>query len=576
MKYTFSYSNPNQHFVDIDFEISGIDSQKLVVNLPIWRPGRYEEGNFAKNIRGLRVVDAKGKELKYIKTQNHQWEIETKSVKTINIHYSYYCGKLDAGSCWLDEHQLYINPVHCLMYVEGWEHKPVSLHLNLPKDYQVACALKVEKGNILKAPDYHTMVDSPFIASADLKHKTYESNGIKFHIWFIGECTIEWSTILKDFKAFTDEEIALFGSFPAKEYHFLFQMLPMDFHHGVEHLASTVIALGKGYTLMNSMYEEFLGISSHELFHVWNVKTIRPVEMMPYRYTEKNLSRLGFVYEGITTYYGNLILYRCGSFSDSQYFNTLNERIQKHYHNYGRFNQAVGEASFDTWIDGYVDGIPHRKTNIYTEGCIIALLLDLTIRMYTKDKKSLDDVMRKLYVEATKKAYKGYSEADLQATVEAVAGCSYEKFFQAFVYGTMDTQPLLEEALSYIGCMLDIKPASTVHEGFLGFKLDIDNPKPIVRIIAPESPAEAAGLMIGDEIIAVNGIRVMNDFTALCKANYNKAITLSVFSQSRLKTFEIKETKTRFYSRYSVVPAMNANKQQLTSFARWAKSSSIK
>ncbi len=570
MKYILSYTNPNQHYIDIEFLITGIHSKKLIVNLPIWRPGRYEEGNFAKNIKGFEVIDIYGKSLNFKKIQNHQWEIETNGEKEIHIRYSYYCGKLDAGSCWLDEHQLYINPIHCFLYVDGWEDKPLSVELNIPADYKVACALKVEKGNIIKAHDYHTIVDSPFIASPDLKHNSYQSNGIKFHLWFQGECSIEWERMLKDFKDFTDEEIKLFGGFPVKEYHFLFQMMPYEFHHGVEHTASTVIAMGPDFALNNNMYDDFLGISAHELFHAWNVKTIRPVEMMPYRYSEKNYSRLGFVYEGITTYYGNLVLYRSKGFDDGQYFKTLNDRMQKHYHNYGRFNQSVGDASFDTWIDGYVDGIPHRKTNIYTEGCIIALLLDLTIRMYSHDAKSLDDVMRKLYHDSSEKSYKGFSEQDFQRAVEAIAGCSYQNFFASFVYGTMDTQPLLEEAFNHIGFELSVKPSNHIYENFLGFKLDNDNNKPIIKIIAPNSPAELAGLSKDDEIIAVNGWRIENNLDALCHEHYNKGITLSVFSQNKLKSLNIKESKERFYGRYSVIPQKKVTKKQLASFAKWA------
>ncbi len=570
MRYILSYRNPSQHLLDIEVVIPGINSKKLVVNLPIWRPGRYEEGNFAKNIRGFEVVDAKGKPLPFKKVQSHQWEIETRGEKEVRIRYKYYCTRLDAGGCWVDEEQFYVNPIHCFIYVEGWEAKPVSVELIIPKNYTIACGLAVEKGNVIRAADYHTMVDSPILASATMQHNFYENHGIKFHIWFQGSCHPDWDRILRDFKGFTDAEIAFFGTLPAKEYHFMYQLLPYEFHHGVEHTASTVIAMGPGYLLNERMYDDFLGISCHELFHAWNVKTIRPMEMVPYRYSEKNYSRLGYVYEGITTYYGNLILYRSKGFDAAQYFRTLDDRIQKHYHNYGRFNQSVGDASFDTWLDGYVDGIPHRKTNIYTEGCIVSLLLDLTIRMETKDAKSLDDVMRKLYHDACKKGYKGFSEADLLEAVEDVAGCSYQNFFDSFVYGTKDTQPLLEEALNYIGCDLSIEPSFHIYENYLGFKLDTDHKNAIVKIVAPNSPAEAAGLAKDDEIIAVNGWRVEHNFEPLCRTYYQKGLTLAVFSKNKLKALVLKESKQRFYGRYSVIQNKKATKQQQLSCTRWA------
>ncbi len=573
VKYILSYSQPNRHVLDIEMIISDNTAPNLKLCLPIWRPGRYEEGNFAKNIITFHVFDKKGNKLNFHKTNSSEWLVDTYMQGEIHVKYSFYCAKLDAGSCWLDEEQLYVNPILCFLYVAGSENKPVKLELHVPKDYKVACALKVEKGNVIKAPDYHTMVDSPFIASPTLKHSTYKSNGITFHLWFQGEMTMDLDKIKRDFIAFTDEEIGMFGSFPAKEYHFFFQIMPMDFHHGVEHQASTVIAMGPSYELMNKLYDDFLGISSHELFHAWNVKNFRPKEMTPYNYAERNFSKLGYVYEGITTYYGNLVLLRSGVFDENRYFNALNDRIQKHYHNYGRFNQTVTDASYDTWLDGYVDGAPHRKTNIYTEGCVVALLLDLSIRMFTKDKHSLDDVMKRLYDGFGKNKNIGYSDSDFVKIVSDIAGCSFQNFFDAFVYGTQDTQPILEEVLSHIGCEISINQSKLYHENCLGFKLDADKTIPTLKIIAPNSPAEKAGLCKDDEIIGVNGWKIENNFDALCNEKKNVGITLNIFSKNKLKTIFIKETMDQYYGRYSVIPMIKPTKQQVTSYIKWSKSS---
>jgi predicted metalloprotease with PDZ domain len=180
---------------------------------------------------------------------------------------------------------------------------------------------------------------------------------------------------------------------PVDEYHFIFQIVPYKFYHGVEHKKSTVITIGPGYAINGGdVYEDVLGVSCHELFHLWNIKTIRPIEMLPYDYTKENYSRSGYVYEGFTTYYGDKILLSSDVFNEQQYFVTLQERLLKHFHNFGRFSLSVTDSSWETWLDGYLPGAPYRKTNIYDEGCLIAFMLDVLILKATGNTKSLRDV----------------------------------------------------------------------------------------------------------------------------------------------------------------------------------------
>ena len=251
-------------------------------------------------------------------------------------------------------------------------------------------------------------------------------------------------------KAFTIDQLKMMGSFPFDAYHFLVQVLPYSFYHGVEHLKSTVLGIGPGYDLMrNNIYIDFVGVASHELFHAWNIKTIRPAEMMPYNYKTENYSRLGFVYEGVTTYYGDLILARCGVYNTEQFFKELNVRIQKHFDNPGRQNLSVADSSFDTWLDGYTPGVPGRKTSIYDEGCITALMTDLIIRKKTNSKSSLDDVMRTLYEDFGKKNI-GYAEHDYFSIVDFIAKDSMADF-----YSIMFMEPKMMK-LFYLKCFLSL------------------------------------------------------------------------------------------------------------------------
>jgi predicted metalloprotease with PDZ domain len=276
--------------------------------------------------------------------------------------------------------------------------KKCFIELDLPDNYQTVTSMRLLNPKLIRADDYHQLVDSPLIASPALQHNLYYVDNIMFNIWFQGSCKPDWGRIIQDFSRFTAEQIKTMGSFPSAEFHFLVQAMPYKFYHGVEHLHSTVLAIGPGSELMDEgLYTDFVGVASHELFHVWNVKTVRPQDLLPYDYSKENYSRLGFVYEGVTTYYGDLFLARCGVYDAGQFFTEINHRLQKHMDSFGRANMSVADASFDTWLDGYVPGIPHRKTSIYDEGCLTALMTDLLIRKTTGSQASLDDVMRILY-----------------------------------------------------------------------------------------------------------------------------------------------------------------------------------
>ncbi|MBK7816258.1 MAG: hypothetical protein IPJ60_01145 [Sphingobacteriaceae bacterium] len=245
--------------------------------------------------------------------------------------------------------------------------------------------------------------------------------------------------------------LIFWSDFPFDEYHFLFQITPFKFYHGVEHFKNTVIALGPGYDLHQAkVYEDLLGVSCHELFHAWNIKTIRPKEMLPYDYTKENYAETGFVYEGFTTYYGDKNLYSSGVFTVEQYFETLEERLDKHFNNFGRYNLSVAQSSWDNWLDGYVPGVPYRKTSIYDEGNLIAFMLDVIIMEATQNKRSLRDVCRKLHNEFGKKG-KGYSKENIIELCEEAAGKDLKDFFNKFVFGANDYDEGLVPCFNYLG-----------------------------------------------------------------------------------------------------------------------------
>lgn len=571
MKYILSAPDPSSHFIELEMIVDKIEADTLVVQLPAWRPGRYELGNFAKNIQRFKVTNAEGGILSFRKVTKDSWAIETKGSDTFKISYNYYAAQLDAGACWLDEDQLYVNPVHCFLYIAERIHEECVVELKT--DFkQIATSLKT-LGKKLVAGDFHELVDSPVIASNSLMHETYEEAGALFHLWIQGHATPDWEKIKKDFKSFTAAQFLMMKEFPFKEYHFLIELLPTRFYHGVEHLNSTVLALGQGYKLMEEgLYTDFVGVASHELFHAWNIKSIRPVEMMPYDYAKENYSRLGYVAEGVTTYYGDLFLLRCGVYSWQQYAVELNVRLQKHFDNYGRFNLSVADSSFDTWLDGYVPGIPDRKTSIYDEGCIIALMTDLLIRRHTQNKKSLDDVMRTLYYDFAKHKL-GYSEQDYKRVVENTAGRPFDDFFSNYVYGLENYEPLLRDLLTDLGATLVIKDSCSLNESLFGFKAANENGIVKVSAIAPGSPSHRAGLARQEEIIAVNNQKVENNLDDLIRLYFasSETVTLHVIStQKKLRAVMLKSDGKKYYGQYRIEQPAELTAQQKAAFSAWS------
>ncbi len=571
MHYTLSYKNPHQHLIEIKCTVPNLNGDDLTVQLPAWRPGRYELGNFAQNIKTFQPKDSSGRKLNFQKTAKDTWKIQTKGARTIHIEYSYYANELNAGSTFLDESFLYVNPVNCLLYVPARINEQCELELQIPKNYAVACGLKKISPHKFSAANYHELADSPFIASASLQKSTYSVERTVFTLWFQGEARPDWKMLLADFKKFTETQHKLFGSFPFTEYHFLFLALPEKFYHGVEHTNSTVIALGPSYGMFSGKgYEDLLGVSSHELFHAWNIKTIRPVEMMPYDYSRENYSRLGYVAEGVTTYYGDVMLLRSKVFTEEQYLKTFNELLEKHFSNFGRLNLSVADSSFDTWLDGYKQGVPGRKSSIYTEGALCAFMLDILIRKNTGNKKSLDDVLRLLNEEFGKKQ-KGYSESDYKTVAEKIAGKSLDEFFDNYINGTTSSVPQLTACLDYIGFELKALKKNSYTETSLGFKTQNAGEKTIVATIFPNSPADKAGLTLQDEIIALNGMRVENNLNDWClHFSSEKKMMFTVSSGKRLREVTIMADGNLFYLNYSIARQEKVTAAQKNNFHLWA------
>jgi predicted metalloprotease with PDZ domain len=567
MHYEIRAENPSQQYVQIR-AIFQVDQDQVDLQFPKWRPGRYELGNFAKNVKAFHVVDSAGNALESKKIDTHVWRVKTNKSNEIHVVYSYYAAELNAGSTFLSEEMLYVNPVNCLVFIQGLENESCSLQVYLSKKMHFAGTLEENQG-LMKTNSYHDLVDSPFVYCSALNSATYTVENTTFRVSFIGINEIPWKKVLADFHKFTAKQFADFGHFPAPTFHFINIITPYVHYHGVEHRASTIIILGPSYKIFNEYYDELLGISSHELYHVWNVKSIRSADLWPYDYSRENLSSMGYLCEGITTYLGDYYLMSSGVWSPKKFFEAWEQVIQKHLDNPGRFHASLAESSLDTWLDGYAPGAPGRKTSIYNEGAIFAFITDIFIRKNTLGIKTIHDVMHFLYQQFFINN-QGITDQDFIATVERISGNStFKDLFKKLVFDRICYSEYLIEALGNIGLTLESSQAKERTASYLGLKTTVAAGVTQVQSILPDSVAEMAGFVIGDKFMAVNNFVILNDLENWLLYLQGQDLEMLLNRNGKLVRIHVSTHTKSYYLKMKIKPTAQPSESELNLFLSW-------
>lgn len=545
IEYKVSFDNPLTHIIDIEVLIDNIEEDFILFNLPAWRPGRYELANYAKNILVFKAYTLDDQLLNSYKISKDIWKVEMKNKKALKVNYKYYAFTMDAGNSWLDDVQLYINPINCFVYNQDRLKEKCTLLLNIPAYYKIGTGLKEIGISKFVAKDYYELADCPIIASPTLKRLEYSVGDVEFNIWIQGRDYFETEKVIQDFLMMSKCQIEMMGEFPEKEYHFLFQLLPYSFRHGVEHRNSTVITIGPDYQVKDKLYNDFLGIASHELFHAWNVLKIRPKELMPYDFSKEIYFKTGYVAEGITTYYGDLLLVRSKLYLPDQYFIEFTDLLQRHFDNTGNYNLSLADSSFDLWLDGYVPGVPGRKVSIYVKGAVVAFILDIEIRKQTQNKYSLDDIMRNLW-EKFGKPGKGYSEDDLAKIIKRKTGIELKKLIEKCVYDSTDLKEEVDSAFAYLGLQLTTSYRPDL-ECMAGVKTLNIGGKFLVDQIHPNSPAILL-LSKNDEILSVDDCKYEGGIIET-----KNQLSITINRGGRILTEKISLKKNKLYFGKSVV-----------------------
>jgi len=508
MEYRLDCQDQPPYHVGVEVKFTAHqDTLKAVI--PFWRPGRYEAGNFAKNFIGIEAF-SNGTPLVTRKVSSNILEIHAQQGYEITISYLLYARELTAGNTYFDGELLLINPVNCCLYIEGLENEACSIDLKVEGHWAVSTAMDKGKNSLYQARDMQHLMDTPIMAAANVDVLSYEVRGVRYFIHIIGGFVGSDQDLINDFKAFTRKQVEAFGEIPIEEYHFLLILLPHRAYHGVEHENSTVIILGPSDQLdQRKAYKELLGVSSHELYHTWNIKYMRPNDWFPYDFTEADFSRLGYLAEGITTYMGDLMLWQSGVFSDEEYFEELATLLKRHKDNEGRFALSLADSSIDTWVDGYGRGTPRRRVSIYVEGALLAFVCDVWLLQSTQGKMNLSSAMKILFQKVSRE--RGYSEDEFWDILKSLANKPWGELRNKVVDGKGHLESYVLKAMSALGLAIEENESTQLLEKEFGCRIIKIKEKHIVWNVFQGSPAESSGLWFDDEIISINDLPV-DDF----------------------------------------------------------------
>jgi predicted metalloprotease with PDZ domain len=499
--YLLAWSRPADRLYDITIRFTApADTPRLL--LPAWRPGRYLLQNYAANVREWTAGEARA-----WKDGKTSWRVDARAGEEVTFRYRYYAGVLDAGSSFLDDDEAYFNGTNLFMLVEGLRGEEHRLTIAAPAEWLIETQLPREDDHTFRARDYDHLIDSTTIAAATLTRHSFTEGGARFHLVFRGDEGIETEGYVEPMRAIARSQARLFGGgFPFREYRFLYHV--RDRWHGVEHEDSSSIILRRSALLGagpgDEGFDHTLSISSHELFHAWNVKRMLPARFLPYDYWQETPTRLLWAMEGLTSYYGDLTLVRAGVWSVHRYLAHLAREIETLEAQPAREHLSLAQASFDGWLSdpAQMHDHPNAFFSFYNKGEVVSALLDLTIRRATEGTQSLDDVVRLLWQEHGLTG-RGLEEDAVERAVARVADVG--DFFTRYVDGT-DPLPYAETFAS--AGVAFATAARQPAQSFLGARLKVQDGALVVESAIRGAAGMEAGLLPNDELLALDGNRI--------------------------------------------------------------------
>ncbi|ETF03319.1 peptidase M61 [Advenella kashmirensis W13003] len=565
VSYQITPVDPAAHYFDVSITIDHPDRRGQVVSLPAWIPGSYLIRDFSRHIHQLTARTGRT-ELAIKKIDNHTWQIAPCS-RRLTLSYRVYAWDLSVRCAHLDQTHGFFNGTSVFLKVHGRETQPCLVSIEpgaTTRNWRVYTSLKrARRGGqttaphrfgLYEAPNYDALVDHP-VEMGTPHVETFTVCGAKHEMVFTGVLpNVDFKRIARDTAKICETQIRFFEPQThrapfldsADQYVFMTYVTGKDYG-GLEHRASTALVASRqdlpvvGNDERSEGYTGFLGLVSHEYFHTWNVKRIKPQAFVPYDLSRPNLTSLLWIFEGFTSYYDDLMLLRAGVVDEPEYLRLLAKTITSVHRGPGRHRQTVADSSFDAWNRYYRqdESSVNNIVSYYTKGSLVALALDLSIRNATGNRKSLDNVMRLMWDRYGRRFYtarqRGVQEDEFATLLRQATGVDLQTFIEKATESTDDLP--LAALLAKQGVALSWQ-AERRAPGIGAVMRATASGEPGLAQVLEGGAAHAAGLSAGDILLAMDGLRIEvgNWEKLLSRCQAGQQVTLHYFRRDELRS----------------------------------------
>jgi predicted metalloprotease with PDZ domain len=515
IRYTLSFSAPHTHYFEVSAVVPTDRRPEVELMMAVWTPGSYLIREYARHVESVTASGAGTRALPIEKSDKNRWRITTGGEPSVTVTYRVYAREMSVRTNWVEADFAMVNGAPTFMTLVGGASRPHEVVIEPARGWRTSLtSLAAMPGGShrYRAVDYDELVDSPILIGNPAVYE-FTVDDKKHYLANIGEAGVfDGPQAAKDLEAIVREQRRFWGPLPYERYLVMNVLTAVPGQipgGGLEHKNSTLLIAGRWATRTRQSYLAWLELASHEIFHAWNGKRLRPVELGPFDYENENFTPSLWVVEGVTDYYGELLVHRAGLSTQVEYLDALANKIEEVQTTPGRAVQSAELASHDAWIKYYRpdENSPNSSVSYYSKGAVLAFLLDARIRKATSGAKSLDDVMRAANQKFS--GSRGYAADEFRAVAEQVAGVSLASFWESAIEGTAELD--YAEALEQLG--LRFRPVAAPRpdqpgRAWLGATTRNDAGRLVVSQVRRDGPASAAGLNVDDEIIAIDDFRV--------------------------------------------------------------------
>jgi predicted metalloprotease with PDZ domain len=571
VRYVLRIPAPATHYIEVQATYpTSRQAAAVELMMPVWTPGSYLVREFARHVERVQARDPSGRFLQVEKSRKNRWRVQTGGAPTVVLTYRVYAHEQQARTNWVEESFALINGASTYITLVEKASRPHEVTLELPKAWaRSLTALPPApdgRPHHYRAPDFDTLVDSPILAGNPAVYE-FTVDGVRHALVNVGEAGVwEGAHSVRDVERIVRAARELWGSLPYQRY--LFFNVLTDTYDGIEHKGSTVLFADRWSTRTESSYYDWLLLMTHEFFHAWNVKRLRPVELGPFDYENEVYTHSLWVAEGLSDYYAWLLVSRASLASQDQTLGDISRAVRILQTTPGRLVQPLEQASYDAWIKQYRpdENSPNSTVSYYTKGSIVGLLLDARLRRLTNGKRSLDDVMRAAYGRFS--GQRGYTAADFRAVANQVAGTDLGDFFHRVLETTEELD--YAEMLDWYGLRFGSPEMDKVSKAWLGLVTRSADGRILVSNVLRDTPAYGSGLAPDDELIAIDDFRLAEEGLEGTLERYRPGATVSILVSRRgeLRRFKLTLVSTSL-DRWSLSVRPDATPEQKARLAAW-------